>query len=145
MTDDDDALLRRLGAALAPLDAPPPDVLAAAKASFLLRDLDGELADLVFDSALEAEPVGVRGGSSRLLSFETGDGGVELQVVDDERVLGQVVPPARTHVEVVGTVDSHAVDTDELGRFAVPRPAGGPVRLRWRSGDRLTRTDWVVL
>jgi hypothetical protein len=150
MNDDDLALLGRLGRALAPHDPPPADVLTAARASFAVRDLDGELAALVFDSALELEPSGIRsggGGGSRVLSFETGTGGVELQVVGDDegRVLGQVVPAAAAEVEIVAPGGSSTVATDHLGRFALERPAGGPVRLRWRSGDRLTRTDWVVL
>ena len=148
MNDDDTALLRRLGRALADAAPPPPHVLAAARASFAIRDLDGELAALVFDSALELEPAGIRsGGGSRVLSFEADAGGVELQVVDgdDRRVLGQVVPAAAAQIEVVATDGRVLVETDHLGRFAMERPDHGPVQLRWRAGDRLTRTDWVVL
>lgn len=144
---DDETLLARLGRALAHHDPPPASVLEAARASFAMRDLEGELAALVFDSALEREPVGVRsGGGSRVLSFEGDDGGVELEVVaDDGRLIGQVVPAAEAEVELVAADGSRTVATDHLGRFALARPSGGPVQLRWRSGDRVTRTDWVVL
>jgi hypothetical protein len=147
MTDDDDALLTRLGLALADHDPVPADVLAGARAAFAVRDLDGELAALVFDSAFELEPAGIRaGGGPRLLSFEADAGGVELQVVDDDdQVLGQVVPGVTAEVEVVAPHGSSTVATDHLGRFAMDRPTGGPVQLRWRTGDRMTRTDWVVL
>ena len=147
MNEDDDALLARLGRGLAGHDLPPPDVLAGARAAFAERDLDGELAALVFDSALEREPVGVRsGGGPRLLSFEAGDAGVEIQVAgDDGRLLGQVVPAATAEVEVVASDGSQTFATDHLGRFSVDRPAAGPVQVRWRCGDRLTRTDWILL
>ena len=147
MNEDDHALLARRERALRDVDPPPAAVLTDAKASFTMRDLDGELAALVFDSALKREPVDIRGdGGSRLLSFEADDGGVEIEVIpDDGRLVGQVVPAASAEVEVVDVDGSRCVVTDHLGRFAVTRPATGPVQLRWRSGDRLTRTDWIVL
>ena len=147
MTTDDDVLLARLGRALAPVDPPPASVVAAAKASFALRDLDGELAALVFDSAAEREPVGVRGGgASRLLSFEADEAGVELEVAGtDRRLVGQLVPPSPAEIELRDPEGSRTVAADHLGRFAVDAPAHGPVQLRWRTGGRLTRTDWVLL
>lgn len=145
--DDDAALLAHLGRALEPVDPPPASVVAAAKASFAMRDLDGELAALVFDSAEDRTPVGVRSGAtSRLLSFEADEAGVELEVGGtDGRLVGQLVPPTPAQIEVRDPAGSRTVAADHLGRFAVDAPARGPVQLRWRSGGRLTRTDWVVL
>jgi hypothetical protein len=63
----------------------PESVLVNARAAFGLRRLDAELAELVRDSAEEARGslIAVRGeGDARLISFETGEIAVELQVTE---------------------------------------------------------------
>jgi hypothetical protein len=79
---DDASLLAGLGEAAEEVDPTPEFVLAAARAVFALRRLDAELAELVRDSADErAGLIAVRGdGDVRLISFETGQVAVELQV-----------------------------------------------------------------
>ena len=94
---DDDELLARLAATLRGAQQPPADVDELARASFGLRDLDAQLAELVADSAVDV-PAGVRSSpeAPRLLTFAAADAEVELQVMparDGWAVLGQVVPP----------------------------------------------------
>lgn len=75
-------------------DPVPEDVLTAARAALALRALDAELAELVADSAVD-RLVGVRGGGDepRLLTWEAGELGVEVQVTstrDGVELRGQV-------------------------------------------------------
>ena len=60
---DDDELLARLAATLRGAQQPPADVAELARASFGLRDLDAQLAELVADSARRTSPAGVRQAS----------------------------------------------------------------------------------
>ena len=53
----DDDLLRELGRVVTAADPVPPEVIAAAKASFTWRTIDAELAELAFDSLLDDEGV----------------------------------------------------------------------------------------
>src|SRR4051794_27912082 len=83
----DDVLyaFRRIAAAV---DAPPGDLLPAARAAFLARDLDADIARLIADSRAESgervyEPVRAEPDAAPgrwLLSFEGGGITVELEV-----------------------------------------------------------------
>jgi hypothetical protein len=78
-------LFHRLGVVLDEVDPMPEHVLVNARAVFALRQLDAELAELVRDSAEEERGslIAVRGeGDARLISFETGQIAVELQVTE---------------------------------------------------------------
>ncbi|HYY12054.1 MAG TPA: hypothetical protein VE781_14045, partial [Kineosporiaceae bacterium] len=139
MTDQpgDEVLLARLGDLLRGAEEPPRAVADLARLSFGLRDVDGELADLVADSALEATPAGVRAsaGSPRLLSFTAVDADIDVQVVQSASgydLVGQVAPagPAAVRLEADRTgQDPVEATADDLGRFAVAVPTAGPWRL----------------
>jgi hypothetical protein len=78
-------LFHRLGIVLDEVDPVPEEVLVNARLAFGLRQLDAELAELVRDSAEEQRGslIAVRGeGDARLISFETGQIAVELQVTE---------------------------------------------------------------
>ena len=150
---DDDELLARLAATLRGAQQPPADVAELARASFGLRDLDAQLAELVADSAVDV-PAGVRSSpeAPRLLTFAAADAEVELQVVraeDGWTVLGQVVPPGPALVRAEPAAPGEAVvvaDADQLGRFAFDLPSGGSWRLVCtRDGRTLVATAWVLL
>jgi hypothetical protein len=81
----DDELFERLRTVIDEIDPMPETLLAHARAAFGLRRLDAELAELVRDTAEEERGglIAVRGeGDARLISFETGQIAVELQVTE---------------------------------------------------------------
>lgn len=145
-------LLAELRDVVARVDAIPPDLIALAEASFALRTLDVELATLIDDFDLDADPVPVmRGAPARLLSFEAPSITLEIQAVavgHGRRLLGQVLPPQAGPVEVRHPGGMAPTQADDLGRFAVTDIEPGPVRVRCRIGGRaeprVVDTDWFI-
>jgi hypothetical protein len=117
--------------------------LELARAAFDWRTLDGELAELVADSALD-QAVALRSAATpRLVSFEGRNVLMELEIEarDDARIItGRLFPRQEATVEVIRLVGSaQVVETDVDGRFEVEVPAG-PVAF-----DVLSiRTNWLV-
>lgn len=159
MNDDrDDELLDWLRRVAAEADPVPEDIGVAARAAITLHDLDGELAELIADSAgttsdLEYETVRRASPdptSDRLLSFEGGGVRVELEVMPGDgglTVIGQLVGASPDGCELeYGDGHREAVQLDELGRFLLDRTRGGPVRMRCSSvrGSPVV-TSWVNL
>lgn len=145
--DDDDALLAALGDALRSAGEMPEQVGRSGRAAWTWRTIDAELAMLVYDSLLE-DSASVRGGvqtASRLLIFDGGQGAsVEFEVTEDELV-GQLLPPERGDIRLLRADETYLdLETDEVGCFALPIPAG-PFRLLCRSGESTFTTDWVRL
>jgi hypothetical protein len=143
----DDDMMRHLAELAAQVDPVPLAVATAARASFSWADVDSELAELVFDSAMEdRELAGVRGAESRHLTFEGSGVTVEFEVCAG-RLVGQVVPPHATQIEVCRADGSFLLEADELGRFGADPIASGPLRLR--VGDATsgvqTATEWVAI
>ncbi len=144
---DDDDMMRHLAGLATRVDPVPFAVTTAARASFSWADMDSELAELVYDSAMEDRALaGVRGGERRHLTFEGSRVTVEFEVCGG-RLVGQVVPPHATQVEVCRPDDSFVLEADELGRFGSEPMASGPLRLR--VGDATsgvqTATEWVAI
>ena len=144
---DDEELLAELSAALAEADVPPA-VRSAGQVAWDLHDLDRELAQLVYDSALEPElPALARSSTTpRTLVYRRGEVSVELQVSGRD-IFGQLVPPGPGRVETVpstGAVDRTAAD--DLGRFHLRDVPAGPVQVRclWTAGATLT-ISWTRL
>lgn len=140
---DDDELLQHLRSLARRLDPVPAEVLAAAKGAFVLRTLDEELADLLFDSLLDEALVGIRGSANRQLTFGVRDTTIDLDV-DDEGLVGQVNPSGATVVELEMLDGSVTGEIDELGRFFLARP-NGPFRLRIGMDGHQVTTEWVNL
>lgn len=145
MTDDD--LMAELRAAADVFDGVPPDVVEAGRAALATLRLDDELAELLEDSAA-TEPVGVRGADPRVLTFETADVSVELQV---ERAGGQVsvrglVTGARDEITVETPDGTTTTPIDDNGWFTATVLPGGALRLRMRAVDgHSITTSWVSL
>ena len=145
MTDSDEVLLARLRQAAVD-DPPPPLVLEAAKAAFVMRTLDAELATLIADSR---ETVGaVRGpADTRLLVFEAASLTVDLQVTprgDRRHLVGQVTPAAGpASVDTPGGV--RPLELDSYGRFVSDEVPAGPVRLHFGTDGRPVATAWTML
>ena len=151
-TARDEALLAELGAHFDRTDPPPAAVTEAAKAAIEVLDLDGQIAELLRDSAVESEELaGVRGTGARLLTFAVGeDRFVEVDVAFAEGHLtltGYLVPgaPGALTVEQASAPAVTAeVDTD--GRFLARRVVPGPVRLRFVvDGQPPVSTQWLTL
>ena len=149
MTDADDTLMAELRAAAQTAAAtPPPLVLAAARAAYTWRTIDAELARLAYDSADDAELVGVRGDGPRLLSFAGEGVGLDVEVAHDpdaRSLRGEAVPvPDRLELQR-GAGDTTDVVCDQGGRFQIDGLAPGPARFRVAVGDRVVTTGWVSI
>ena len=158
MTDDtnitdDEQLIAELRRIAGLADPVPERVLNAARGSFAWRTIDAELAELAYDSALDAEAALVRSsGDRRLLTFEAPEVAltVELEVVEvagERRLEGQLVPPQRATVEVRHQGGTVMAEADELGLFSAAGLEHGPVSLVFRLHDQAGAivTDWHVI
>jgi hypothetical protein len=154
--DPDERLIAGLRDFFAEVDPVPPLVSETAKASLGWRRLDADLAELLSDSALEEEPFALaRGGDApaRAVTFSSSALTIDVEVhVDDQArtLLGQLSPPAAASIEVQTTAESVVSgEADELGRFRVRLPSGGPIRLRVLAGDgdatSPVETSWITV
>ncbi len=145
---DHDELLARLKMLTAALDPVPRRVVEAARGSFTWQSVEAELAELVYDSVVDEELVGARGGGARQLTFEAPDVTIELEVAPGSgRINGQLVPPTEADVEVRHPHGSFTVRSDRLGHFRADGVPNGPISVRCRAGaaGRTAHTDWVVV
>lgn len=145
---NDDQLLRVLARALELTEPIPEHVTAAAKEAILWRTVDAELAELVYDSAVEGH-AGVRGvAAPRELTFRAPGVEIEVMVTTEgtRRLVGQLVPPQRATVELRFGGDVREAVTDRLGRFTFVDVPTGSIRLTvaTEEGNRVA-TDWTVL
>jgi hypothetical protein len=146
-----DPLVAQLRNVIEQADPIPDSVLAAAKASFVWRTIDAELAELVTDSLLTA--ASIRSGSAaRLLTFEGPGVEVEVEVADTgatRRLTGQLVPVTAATVIVRWSGGSAEARADELGRFSVAEIPAGAVSLAITStldgAPRSIVTSWVSI
>lgn len=148
---EDAALLEELRDA-GRLDAPPAEMIAAAKSSFVWRTLDAELAELVYDSVLEESALAAVRSSQppQLLTFEAPALTIEVEAATTgsrRRLIGQLVPPQPGHVEVRHSGGTLTVDADEMGRFSADDLTPGPVSLRYYAAGQAVgvTTDWVLV
>ena len=144
---DDDELLALLGHVVAATDPPPPSVVAGALAAETWRTIDAELADLVFDSAMEL--AGTRGptNAARELTFQAGDVEIEILVTAGAhaQLEGQLIPAGVDVIELASLAGAETTEVDELGRVRFGAVPAGPVRLGVRRHDGWVHTTWVVL
>lgn len=146
MTANDDEMLELLGRTLRTAEPVPEHVLHAARGAWTWRTIDEELAELVFDSALESS--GVRSeDTARQLTFRAPGVEIEVMVIEGggRRIVGQLVPPQEATVQLAsdGGVDERSAD--RLGRFTFDSHGPGPVRLTVRADGGDVSTEWVLL
>ena len=141
--DPDERLLSRLGSMYDELDPVPDVVSEAARAAFILRDLDAELIPLVESLATTF----VRGESDNWLSFALEDLEIDLGSRRERhgwQIVGQVTGAVR-EMFVHTMAGSEQVAVDSLGRFRAEVSARTlSLRLTTPDGRRL-RTEWVSL
>ncbi|WP_305783135.1 carboxypeptidase-like regulatory domain-containing protein [Symbioplanes lichenis] len=161
---EDQRLLVRLGAVLREVDPAPRDLVALAKASFILRDLDAELAELVEDSAApdpERQPLAVRGSATvpqpRQLTFQVVDERGQDEVIvavqveaagELRRLSGHLFPPEPADIELrrPGTAEVQRVPADEGGFFVLEDVPPGPMSLTVRrEGAFAVATRWTLV
>ncbi|NGO07152.1 hypothetical protein G5C60_05690 [Streptomyces sp. HC44] len=143
----DDALeesLRQAAAILDPVPAELRDMAVEAYALHSLRELDAELAELTFDSLVDAIPV--RGADvARMLTFSTAALTVDVEVTG-RGMMGQVLPPQPARIEVLGgspMPSATTVTADEMGRFVCDLLLTGPFALRLRTDEEVVVTEWL--
>ena len=148
---EDDELEYELRQAAARLDPVPPELVQAAAEAFSWRNIDAELAELVFDSLLNTDQAALVRSSPgrRLVSFQTPELTIDVEVTataSGRDVMGQITPPQRAAVEIRHRAG--VVSTDAIGILDLVNVLGQaqPRRLRHvrrigaaqpeRAGDR---------
>jgi hypothetical protein len=138
------------------VDPVPPLVTQAAKATLAWRRLDAELAELLADSALDAESLALTRGARatmRSMSFRAGRLTIDVEIHGegaDRIARGQLSPPGRATIELQSAdqAEQTTVESDNLGRFRTKLPATGSIRLRVASdpaGANWVQTSWIPL
>jgi hypothetical protein len=140
---DVELLEEELRRAAAILDPVPAQLRQIAVAAFALHDLDARIAELTFDSVMDA--IAVRGATDvpRMLTFRAGEVTVDVEV-SAQGLMGQVLPPQQARIEVLGGPQTATpVVADDMGRFTSDAPPSGPFALRLRTGGELVVTEWL--
>jgi hypothetical protein len=143
---DDAELLQMLGAALGAAKAVPREFVEAGKGAFAWRDVDAELAALIYDSAREPALTRTDTAVLRALTLASPVLTFELEVTD-VGLLGQVVPPRSGRIELE-TADGPggSVAVDEMGFFDIRPAPRGRFRLWCRAGEDVdVVTAWITL
>lgn len=91
---------------------------------------------------VDAVPVRGTTGVSRMLTFCAGEVTVDVEVTA-HCLMGQLMPPQQTWIEVLGGPRATKVETDDMGRFTSAAPRGGPFALRLRTGGEVVVTGWL--
>lgn len=137
------ALEEELRQAAAVLDPMPPELLQIAVDAYALHDLEARVAELTFDSLVDALPVRGVTDAPRMLTFTAGEVTVDVEVTS-EGLLGQLLPPRPAGIEILsGPQPGTPVTVDEMGRFTTDRPPSGPFALRLRTGSDVITTEWL--
>ncbi|MEU6915061.1 hypothetical protein ACFY78_12955 [Streptomyces olindensis] len=136
-------LEEELRQAAAVLDPVPAELQQIAVDAYALHDLDARVAELTFDSLVDALPVRGVTDVPRMLTFRAGEVTVDVEVTEDG-LMGQVLPPQPARVEVLGGPrPGAALTADDLGRFTGDVPLSGPFALRLRTGGDVVVTEWL--
>lgn len=149
---DDEALLARVGEALAAADPMPERVRHEALAAYARRRVDAAdaaLAELSADSAGDV-PAGVRGGyGGRVLTFAGPGVVVEIEVTGEGaelEIAGRLSPARPARIAVRHPDGELAARADDAGHFVVRAVPSGPVSLAFAMADASSViTSWVRL
>jgi hypothetical protein len=138
-----DLLEEELRRAATILDPVPAELRRLAVEAFALHDLDARIAELTFDSVVDAIPVRGAVDASRMLTFRAGEVTVDVEVTG-HGLMGQVLPPRQALIEVLnGPQTSAPLVADDMGRFTGDAPPVGPFALRLRTGGEVVVTEWL--
>ncbi len=140
---DDERLLAALAEVLA-VDEPltQATVEVVEHEAFTFRRVDAELAELLYDTAVEEE-AGVRGGDGRSLSFAVAGHELDVELQPGDTIVGRVSPPD-VEISVESSAGATPVQLDRLGRFIAAVPGS---RLRFllsaAASARRIVTPWI--
>ncbi|MFF9201981.1 hypothetical protein ACF1AE_09155 [Streptomyces sp. NPDC014986] len=139
----DGLLEEELRQAATVLDPLPPALLQSAVDAFALHDLDARVAELTFDSLVDAIPVRGVTDAPRMLTFTAGEVTLDVEVTE-QGILGQVLPPRPARIEILGGPQAAvSLTADDMGRFTADTPRRGPFALRLRTGGSVVETEWL--
>ncbi|MFJ9563712.1 hypothetical protein ACIRQQ_27250 [Streptomyces fuscichromogenes] len=140
---DADLLEQELRGAAAVLNPLPAELLQLAMDAYVLHDLEARVAELTFDSLVDAIPVRGVEDPPRMLTFQAGALTVDVEVTGDG-LLGQLLPPQSARIEVLGgPAAARPLTVDGMGRFAGDAPPTGPFALRLRTDRDVIVTEWL--
>lgn len=144
----DEELLAVVGATMDATDPVPDRAIAAARAAWVWRTVDAELAELTFDSAV-AEPTGVRSASgTRTVTFASEQLEIEVVVLAHvgRQLVGQLVPAQTAEVELrLPDGTSRTATAGTAGDFVFDDVPAGPAQLSVAASVSQVVTDWIVL
>ncbi|WP_141208087.1 hypothetical protein [Streptomyces griseorubiginosus] len=140
-----DLLEEELRQATAILDPVPTALRQIAVEAFALHDLDSRIAELSFDSVVDALPVRGATAAPRMLTFHAGEVTVDVELTA-QGLMGQVLPPRPARIEVLsGPRPGAPLTSDDMGRFTCEVPPTGPFALRLRTDEGVIVTDWLTV
>ncbi|MEU8654149.1 hypothetical protein [Streptomyces sp. NPDC048737] len=140
---DHAGLEAELREAAAILDPVPAELRRLAVEAYALHDIDAQIAELTFDSLVDAIPVRGAVDVPRMLTFHTGGLTVDIEVTS-RGIMGQLLPPQSASVEVLdGPRAGAALTADDMGRFTSEARPAGPFALRLRTGGEVVVTEWM--
>jgi hypothetical protein len=140
---DGELLEEQLRRAAAILDPVPAELRQLAVEAYALHDLDARIAELTFDSVVDAIPVRGATDAPRMLTFHSGDVTVDVEV-STQGLMGQVLPPRAARIEVLGGPQAVTpLEADDMGRFTSDVAPAGPFALRLRTGGEVVVTEWM--
>jgi hypothetical protein len=115
--DSDDRLLEVLGEVLDTIEAPSGTAVDSAAQLIALRQLDGDLMELVADS-IESSLAQRSVDAGRLLRFEGFGCQIEIDAhFGDGLITVQLTPGGVSEVTTVTAATTATLNSDELGRF----------------------------
>jgi hypothetical protein len=147
---DDEELLAALGDAMKARQEVPEWFVETGKNAYAWHNIDAELAQLTYDSSVDADrsqvaAVRSESASIRALTFTSARLSIELEVASDS-LLGQIVPPRAGTLEVHTTAGVTSWPVDEIGCFLLAPIPASPFRLRCRTEDGADiLTGWITL
>jgi hypothetical protein len=131
-------------------DPVPAEATLAARSAIAWRDMDAQIAELLYDSAAQGlEVAGVRSlDGPQMLSFGSDDVSVELQITregDGVRITGQIAPASVEGVDIHHRDGVTTVQADNAGGFSAGPVPAGPLSVRVRlPGDGAVQTVWIT-
>lgn len=137
------ALEEELRQAAAILDPVPAELRHIAIEAFALHDMEARLAELTFDSLVDAIPVRGALDAPRMLTFTAGELTVDVEVTS-HGLMGQLMPPQPAGIEILaGPHPTASLRADPLGRFTGDLTVSGPFALRLHTDEEVIVTEWL--
>lgn len=145
---DDEELLAALQQAFSARRTVPPEFVEAGKNAFAWHTIDGELAQLTYDSIYGVDHLASTRAESaavRALTFASLCLTIELEVSEDSLV-GQVLPPQAATIEVQDRMGAgRVIPTDGIGSFSIRPIPRGRFGLHCRAASGIyVRTSWIT-